>query len=100
MHVKAGVALEPSGDRGMFMGGVIVGDDVDVEITWGLLIDGFEKGVSGTFPGEAIRGLIQIAALQAARPNSLPMAKLLFRVTGSSHVQAENLPRPKRSSGK
>ena len=31
MHVKAGVAIEPSGDRGMFMGGVIVGDDVDVE---------------------------------------------------------------------
>src|SRR5271169_3395214 len=28
----------------MLMGGVIVGDDVDVEITWGLLIDGFEKG--------------------------------------------------------
>ena len=26
MHVKAGVAIEPSGDRGMFMGGVIVGD--------------------------------------------------------------------------
>src|SRR5689334_13893648 len=44
MHVKAGVALEPSGDRGMFMGGVIVGDDVDVEIGRGLLIDGFEEG--------------------------------------------------------
>ena len=44
MHVKAGVAIEPSGDRGMFMGSVIVGDDVDVEITWGLFIDGFEKG--------------------------------------------------------
>src|SRR5271170_1547885 len=28
----------------MLMGGVIVGDDVDVEITWGLFIDGFEKG--------------------------------------------------------
>jgi hypothetical protein len=27
----------------MFMGGVIVGDDVDGEIAWGLLIDGFEK---------------------------------------------------------
>ncbi len=44
MHVKAGVAIEPSGDRGMFMGGVIVGDDVDVEIARGLFIDGFEKG--------------------------------------------------------
>ena len=44
MHVKAGVAIEPSGDRGMFMGGVIVGDDVDVEIARGLCIDGFEKG--------------------------------------------------------
>jgi hypothetical protein len=30
MHVKAGVAVEPAGDRGMLMGGVIVGDDVDV----------------------------------------------------------------------
>ena len=44
MHVKAGVAVEPSGDRGMLMDGVIVGDDVDGEIAWGLLIDGFEKG--------------------------------------------------------
>jgi hypothetical protein len=26
------------------MGGVIVGDDVDGEIAWGLFIDGFEKG--------------------------------------------------------
>jgi len=44
MHVKAGVALEPSGHRRVLMGGVIVGDDVDVEIGWGLLIDGFEEG--------------------------------------------------------
>ena len=44
MHVKAGVAIEPSGDRGMLMGGVIVGDDVDGEIGRGLLVDGFEKG--------------------------------------------------------
>jgi hypothetical protein len=44
VHVKAGVAIEPSGDRGMLMGGVIVGDDVDGEIAWGLFIDGFEKG--------------------------------------------------------
>ena len=29
MHVKAGVAIKPSGDRGMLMGGVIVGDNVD-----------------------------------------------------------------------
>jgi hypothetical protein len=43
VHVKAGVAIEPSGDRGMLMGGVIVGDDVDGEIARGLLIDGFEK---------------------------------------------------------
>ena len=43
VHVKAGVAIEPSGDRGMLMGGVIVGDDVDGEIAWGLFIDGFEK---------------------------------------------------------
>jgi hypothetical protein len=44
VHVKAGVAIEPSGDRGMLMGGVIVGDDVDIEIARGLVIDGFEKG--------------------------------------------------------
>ena len=44
MHVEAGMAVEPSTDRGMLMGGVIVGDDVDVEIGRGLLIDGFEKG--------------------------------------------------------
>ena len=39
VHVKAGVAIEPSGDRGMLMSGVIVGDDVDVELG-----RGFEKG--------------------------------------------------------
>src|SRR6202030_2619959 len=44
MHVEAGMAVEPAGDRGMFMGGVIVGDDMDVEIGRGLGIDGFEKG--------------------------------------------------------
>ena len=44
MHVEAGVTVEPSGDRGVLMGGVIVGDDVDVEIGRGLLIDGFEEG--------------------------------------------------------
>ena len=44
MHVKAGVAIEPSRDRGVLMGGVIISDDVDVEIGRGLLIDGFEKG--------------------------------------------------------
>src|SRR6202008_409639 len=41
--MKAGVAIKPSGDRGMLMGGVIVGDDVDGEIARGLFIDGFEK---------------------------------------------------------
>ena len=44
MHVEAGMAVEPSTDRGMLMGGVIVGDDVDVETGRGLVIDGFEKG--------------------------------------------------------
>src|ERR1700730_5611360 len=44
MHVQAGVAVEAAGDRGMLMGGVIVGDDVDVELGRGLLIDGFAKG--------------------------------------------------------
>jgi hypothetical protein len=44
VHVEAGVALEPARDRRMLMGGVIVGDDVDVEIGRGLVIDGFEKG--------------------------------------------------------
>ena len=44
MHVKAGVAIEPSRDRWVLMGGVIVGNDVDVEIGRGLVIDGFEEG--------------------------------------------------------
>ena len=41
MHVEPGMAVEPAGDRGMFMGGVIVGDDMDVEIGRSLGIDGF-----------------------------------------------------------
>jgi hypothetical protein len=44
LHVEAGVAVEPAGDRGMLMGGVIVGNDVDVEIGRGLVIDGFKEG--------------------------------------------------------
>ena len=44
MHAEAGVPFEPSGDRRVLMGGVIVGDDVDVKISRGLLIDGFEEG--------------------------------------------------------
>ncbi len=36
MHVEAGVAVQPLGDGGMLMGGVIVGNDVDVEIGRGL----------------------------------------------------------------
>src|ERR1700757_1268717 len=44
MHVEPGVAVEPAGGRGMLMGGVIVGNDVDVEIGRGLVIDGFEEG--------------------------------------------------------
>ena len=39
MHVEAGVAVEPSSDRGVLMGGVIVGDDVDVEIGRGLFLN-------------------------------------------------------------
>ena len=53
MHVEAGVAVEPAGDRGMLMSGVIVGDDVDVEIGRGLGIDGFEKGEPLLMAGDA-----------------------------------------------
>ena len=44
MHVKPGVPLQPSPDLWVLMGGVIVGDDVDVEVGWGFPIDGFEEG--------------------------------------------------------
>src|SRR5437763_16885194 len=37
---KAGVAVEPSSDRGELMGGVMIGDEVDGEIDRGLRIDG------------------------------------------------------------
>src|SRR6516162_7437166 len=42
--MKPGMALQPLLDLGMFMGGVIVGDDVDVEIGRALLIDQLEEG--------------------------------------------------------
>src|SRR5215470_4394211 len=44
MHVEPGMPLQPLGDPRMFMGGVIVGNDVDVEIGRALLIDEIEKG--------------------------------------------------------
>src|SRR6202047_1214324 len=43
MHVEAGMAVEPSTDRGMLMGGVIVGDDVDVEMAGGWCMVVLEK---------------------------------------------------------
>ena len=61
MHVEAGMAVEPSTDRGMLMGGTIVGDDVDVEIGRGLLIDGFEKGEP-----------LLVARLPRRRPGAAP----------------------------
>ena len=44
VHVKPGMALQPFLDLPMFMGGVIVGNDVDVEFGGALLINQFEKG--------------------------------------------------------
>ena len=44
MHVEAGVALQPTGDCGMLMGGIVVGDDVDGKIGRGFPINDFEKG--------------------------------------------------------
>jgi len=42
--VEAGMAVEPAGDRGVFASGVIIGDDVDVEIGRGVVVDGFKNG--------------------------------------------------------
>jgi len=44
VHAEPGMALQPLLDLGMFMGGVIVGDDMDVEIGRGLLVDQLEEG--------------------------------------------------------
>ena len=44
MHVKAGMSRQPFVDLRMFMGGVVIGDDVDVEIKRALPVDQFEKG--------------------------------------------------------
>ena len=44
MHVEPGMPRQPFVDLRVFMGGVIVGDDVDVEFGGALLIDQFEKG--------------------------------------------------------
>ena len=39
MHVEAGMPLQPFLDLRVFVGGVIVGNDVDVELGGALLID-------------------------------------------------------------
>ena len=44
MHVEARLPLQPFVDPRVFMSGVIVGNDVDVEIGRALLVDQFEKG--------------------------------------------------------
>ena len=60
MHVKTGVAIEPSGDRGMFMSGVIVGDDVDGEIARGLFIDVLRKASHSWWRWRAARRVINL----------------------------------------
>ena len=44
MHVEPAMPLQPFVDLRMFMSGVIVGNNVDVEIGRALLVDQFEKG--------------------------------------------------------
>ena len=44
MHVEARMPLQPPVDPRVFMSGVIVGNNVDVEIGRALLVDQFEKG--------------------------------------------------------
>jgi hypothetical protein len=44
VHVETGMAPQPLVDPGMFMGGVIVGNDMDGEIGRALLIDQLEEG--------------------------------------------------------
>src|ERR1700758_3127443 len=42
--MKAGMPSQPLFDLGMFVGGVVVGDDMDVEISRALAINQLEKG--------------------------------------------------------
>ena len=44
MQVKPGMPRQPFVDLRVFIGGVVVGDDVDVEFGGALLIDQVEKG--------------------------------------------------------
>ena len=44
MHMKAGMPSQPLFDLAMFVGGVVVGDDMDVEISRALAINQLEKG--------------------------------------------------------
>jgi hypothetical protein len=44
VHVEPGMAPQPVVDLRMFMGGVIVGNDMDVEIGRALLIDQPDEG--------------------------------------------------------
>src|SRR5262245_13064056 len=44
MHMEAWMPLQPRGDPRVFMSGVIVGNDVDVEIGRALPVDQFKKG--------------------------------------------------------
>ena len=43
MAMKTPMAFEPHFDLGMFMGGVIVNDQMQVQVLWGLLINQIEK---------------------------------------------------------
>ena len=44
MHVEARMPLQPHGEPRVFMSGVIVGNDVDVEIGRALPVDQFQEG--------------------------------------------------------
>ena len=67
MHVEPGMPLQPFVDLRVLMGGVIVGNDVDVQFGGGLLIDQFEKGepflmtsLPRRRPGRAARRVISL----------------------------------------
>ena len=94
MHVEAGVAVQPLMTAGCLWGGVIVGNDVDVEIGRGLVIDGFEKGepLLMAMARRQSRDQLALEIVERGKQSQRAMAHVIMSL-GADMANAERQPR-------
>jgi hypothetical protein len=84
---------QPLLDLGMFMGGVIVGDNMDVEISWALLIDQSEEGETYLMTSLPRRMAVSLTF------GALPASTASFQRSAQRHQQSPGLSPGQPNSG-